>query len=500
MASNPGSPGSPMPRRGQPVLTPGRAALLAFLLITAVLALTRQALVPYNATPEQRHHLFSGDEPEYLLAAFNLAHGQGLTLGLRDKQGFLPPQRLEHIMEGRWHGGYDYFLTISPELGRAFTRQAWGGDKQKLVHRPGTSVLLALAAWAGERQRWWSYAILASLAAGLTALMVWWAARAGAPAGLALVAGLACLLSPPALFYGQQAFPELPQALLLTLAAVLLLRPSGPAALAAALCLALAPWFSDRALPPALFLGLSAWLAAPGRGHKALVLAILLLDLAGLGTYYYHHLGVPWPRNTHTVLKASLGYIPLGFLQLFFSGLQGLVFFFPLVGLLPLAAWQWWRSGWQRRHCLLWSLAWCAAVAGVAAWEDWGGGTCARGRYAVPVQLLTLPAWLAWARLGFSRRQALALALLAAWGLAYGAVVALNPKWWFAKFHPIFNLDTRSPLFAWLPDMAQPSMRAYVLCAAWSLGLVGLNWWLARGPRPAGPRTGLANCPPAGSA
>lgn len=485
LASNPASPDPSPPHREHQVLTPARAAILAFLLVMAALALTRQALVPYNATPEQRYHLLTGDEPDYLLAAFNLAHGQGLTLGLRNRQRFLPQGRLDALF-ANWQGSYDYFLTVSPELGRAFSRQAWGGDKQKLVHRPGTSVLLAPAAYAGERQRWWSYAIIATLAAALTALMVWWAARAGTPPGLALVAGLACLLSPPALFYGQQAFPELPQALLLTLAAVLLFRPTRPAVLAATLCLAAAPWFSDRALPPALFLGLSALLAAPGRGLKALLLAILLADASGLATYYYYHLGVPWPRNTHTVLKASLGYIPTGFLQLFFSSLHGLVFFFPLVGLLPLAVWRWWQSGWQRRHCLLWALAWTAAVAVVSAWPDWGGGTCARGRYAVAIQVLSLPAWLAWARLGFSRRQALALALLAAWGLTYGAVVAWQPKWWFAKFHPIFNLDTRSPLFAWLPDLAQPSTRAYVLCAAWSLALAGLNWWLARGPRPAG--------------
>jgi hypothetical protein len=464
--------------------------MLALFLSLAVLAYTRQALVPYNASPEQRYHLLSGDEPEYLLAAFNLAHGQGLGLGLRDQQAFLPAQRLEHILEKSWHGGYDYFLTVSPELGRAFTRQQWGEGRQVLVHRPGTSILLAPAAWGGERQRWWSYAIVAGLAAVTLSLMVWWAAWAGVPAGLALTGGLACLLAPPALFYGQQAFPELPFALLLALAAVLLMRPKSPAVLAAALCLAAAPWFSDRALPPALFLGLAALLAAPGRGCQALVLAILLLDSAGLATYYYHHLGVPWPRNTHTVLKASLGYMPLGFLQLFFSSLQGLVFFFPLVAVVPLAAWRWWQSGWQRRLCLLWSLAWAAAVAGVAAWPDWGAGTCPRGRYAVAVQVLALPGLLAWARLGLSRRQGTVLALLAAWGLAYGALVAANPKWWLAKFHPIFNLDPRSPLFAWLPDLAQPSARALLLSAAWALLLAGLLWFLARPARPGEPSAG----------
>ncbi|MFH1033497.1 MAG: hypothetical protein V1806_03240 [Pseudomonadota bacterium] len=463
------------------LLTPGRAAILALLFALAVFAVTRQALVPYNATPEERYHLLTGDEPDYLLAAYNLAHGQGLSLGLRDRQGFLPPGRLNALFAD-WQGSYNYFLTVSPELGRAFTRQEWGEGRQILVHRPGTSILLAPAAWAGERQRWWSYAIIAGLASALLAIMVWWAAGAGVGPGLALAAGLACLLSPPALFYGQQAFPELPYALLLTLAAVLLLRSSRGAVIGAALCLAAAPWFSDRSLGPAFFLGLAVLWAAPRRGLKAALLLLFALNAAGLATYYYHHLGVPWPRNTHTVLKASLGYMPLGFLQLFFSNLQGLIFFFPLVAVLPLAAWRWWQSGWRRPHCLLWSLAWAAAVAGVAAWPDWTGGTCARGRYAVAVQVLALPGLLAWARLGLGRRQAWGLALLAGWGLAYGALVAFQPKWWFVKFHPIFNLDTRSPLFAWLPDLAQPTSRALWLCGAWALLLGGMIWWLARRP------------------
>lgn len=272
-------------------------------------------------------------------------------------------------------------------------------------------MLLAPAAWAGERQRWWSYAILSLLAAGSLALMVGWAVVAGATGGVALLAGAACVLGPPALFYGQQAFPELPQALLLAVPAVLLLRPTAAAVLAVALCLAAAPWFTDRALPPAFFLGLSALLAAPGRRLKALLLALFLADLAGLAVYYHHHLGVPWPRNTHTVLKAPLGYMPMGFLQLFFSSLHGLFFFFPLLAALPVAA----------------------------------------------------------------------------WGLTYGAIVAGRSRWWFAKFHPIFNLDTHSPLFAWLPDLAQPTPRAYALCAAWGLVALGLAWLLARASRPMRP-------------
>ncbi|MCA1989949.1 MAG: hypothetical protein LDL07_12520, partial [Desulfarculus sp.] len=109
-------------------------------------------------------------------------------------------------------------------------------------------------------------------------------------------------------------------------------------------------------------------------------------------------------------------------------------------------------------------------------------GTCPRGRYAVMIQLLCLPAFLAWARAGISRRQALGLVILAAWGLGYSALVAREPGWWFAEFHPIFNLEVRSPLFAWLPDFIHPSPRTYALCAAWVLVWAALNWFLNRGP------------------
>lgn len=454
-------------------------ALVALLVVLAALAITREALIPYHADAQRREYLLTGDEPEYLLAAFNLAQGRGLTLGARDQQRFMAPDRLDHIMDQGWHGSYAYFLTISPALGRRFSPAEWG-QEPVLVHRPGASILLAPAAWAGERQRWWSYAITSLVAAGGLALLLLMAVRAGAPPWPSLGLGLATLLAPPALFYANQAFPELPGGLLLALACALLFRPHPVAVLLAALCLAAAPWFSDRALPPAILLGLAALLAAPGR-VKILVAGVLLMDAAGLVTYWLHHLGTPYPQNTHTVLHASLGYIPLGFLQLFFSGTQGLLWFFPLAALAPLAWWRWWRSGWRPGLCLLSALAWLALVAGVSSWPDWTAGACPRGRYAVMVQLLCLPAFLTWVRAGLSRRQALALVLLAAWGLIYAALVAREPGWWFAEFHPIFNLDVRSPLFAWLPDFIHPSPRTYTLCAAWGLVCAALNLFLARG-------------------
>lgn len=460
-----------------------RVALLGLLVALALLALPRETLIPLQADAERREYLLTGDEPEYLLAAFNLAQGRGLTLVARDQQRFMAPERLNHLMAQGWHGSYAYFLSISPALGRRYSQAEWG-NTPVLVHRPATSVLLAPAAWAGERQRWWSYAIISLVAAVGLAGLLFLAIRAGAPPWPSLGLGLAGLLAPPALFYANQAFPELPCALLLALAVALLFRPVPGAVLLAALCLAAAPWFSDRALPPAFLLGLAALLAAPGR-VKILVVGVFLLDAAGLISYWLQHLGTPYPQNTHTVMHASLGYIPLGFLQLFFSGTQGLLWFFPLAGLAPLAWWRWWRSAWRPDLCLLSALAWLSLVGGISAWPDWTAGTCPRGRYAVMVQLLCLPTFLAWARAGFSRRQAWALGLLAAWSLVYAALVALEPGWWFAQFHPIFNLDVQSPLFAWLPDFIHPSPRTYALCAAWALVFAVLNWFLAGAKHPA---------------
>ncbi|MCA1989596.1 MAG: hypothetical protein LDL07_10715, partial [Desulfarculus sp.] len=189
-------------------------ALLALILVLALLAFTREALVPYHADAQRREYLLTGDEPEYLLAAFNLAQGRGLTLGARDQQRFMAPDLIDHIMERGWHGSYAYFLTISPVLGQRFSQAEWG-QEPVLVHRPGASILLAPAAWAGERQRWWSYAIMSLLAAAGLAGMLLLAIRASGPAWPSLGLGLACLLAPPALFYANQAFPELPAGVLL---------------------------------------------------------------------------------------------------------------------------------------------------------------------------------------------------------------------------------------------------------------------------------------------
>ncbi|MBN2145550.1 MAG: hypothetical protein JW774_13125, partial [Candidatus Aureabacteria bacterium] len=43
-------------------------------MIWIILAVIREHLIPYNASQDEKAILLTGDEPEYLLAAWSLAH------------------------------------------------------------------------------------------------------------------------------------------------------------------------------------------------------------------------------------------------------------------------------------------------------------------------------------------------------------------------------------------------------------------------------------------
>lgn len=64
---------SAIARRCDSYLSPGRGALVAFLLVMAGFAAIREQIVPFNAEGAERYQLFSGDEPVYMLTAYSLA-------------------------------------------------------------------------------------------------------------------------------------------------------------------------------------------------------------------------------------------------------------------------------------------------------------------------------------------------------------------------------------------------------------------------------------------
>ena len=112
----------------------------------------------------------------------------------------------------------------------------------------------------------------------------------------ALVCGVS--LSPPASFYTHQAYPETLFSLALTASVLLLLAPTPLRVILAGILACTSPWFSDRAIFPALILFAGAVWLSPDRRTWGCVAMIGVLSALGLATYYHQRFGVPWPIHS----------------------------------------------------------------------------------------------------------------------------------------------------------------------------------------------------------
>lgn len=346
----------------------------------------------------------SGDEPHYLLMAQSLAREGDLDLrdnfARRDWAEYLPELAGPHYGAPRRDG-------------RPFP-----------AHSPGLPLLLALPYAAGGRPA--CVALMALLAAGVVA-QSWRLARSGgAGEGPALAAG-ALLAGPPLLFYACHLYTEVPSALALVSALVLLLGApgAGGAALAALLASAL-PWLHLKMAPAAAGLALVALTRLRGRPRWAF---LAVAGAMGLGFLAYHELVFGRP----TPLGAYGGFLPPGdVVPQPFRALAGLLLDRSF-GLLPVApgyvlaaagvglAWR------RRRSETLGLLGLSAAVlAPVLAWRMWWGGQCPPARFLVPSLPLLAP-------LVAARLEAGATGLAAwwrslwTWGWGLAAVALLQP-------------------------------------------------------------------------
>ncbi len=197
------------------------------------------------------------DEPQYLLSAMSLA--EDLDLDISDE---LSDQRWREFHEGQLPE-----QTKPVDDGRRFS-----------PHDPLLPVVLAVpmavGGWLGAKLA------LAALAGALAAALVWVAVRRFAvPAAVAALVTLAFSLTSPLSAYGTQVYPELPAALVLTVAVGALtgaLDRRGRWVLGAAV-VAL-PWLAVKYAPVAAVLALVALvhLVRTGRRRPALVLAGVL--------------------------------------------------------------------------------------------------------------------------------------------------------------------------------------------------------------------------------
>jgi hypothetical protein len=210
----------------------------------------------------------TADEPQYLLSALSLWEDGDLDID-------------DELAAERWREFHEAEL---PEQTRPLRR-----GQRLSPHDPLLPVLLAmpvgLGGWLGAKLA------LAAMAGLLAATLVWVAARRfGVPALLAAAAVLAFSLTAPLVVYGAQLYPELPAALVLTVALAALTGPLGRRGLVMlGLAVVGLPWLSVKYAPVAAALAAVGMVRLIRRGGwgPAAVLGVALAA-AGLAYLWFH--------------------------------------------------------------------------------------------------------------------------------------------------------------------------------------------------------------------
>ncbi len=311
----------------------------------------------------------SGDEPHYLLMAQSLAREADLDL----RDNFARRDWAEYIPElaGPHYG--------APRRdGRPFP-----------AHSPGLPLLLALPYAAGGRA---ACVVLMALAAAGVVAQAWRLARAGGAGEGPALAAAALLAGPPLLFYACHLYTEVPSALALVSALVLLLgAPGAGGAVLAALLASALPWLHLKMAPAAAGLALVALARLRGRPRWAF---LAVAGAMGLGFVAYHELvfGRPTPLGTYG------GFLPPGdVVAQPLRALAGLLIDRSF-GLLPVAPGYVLAAAgvglaWRRHRAQTLALLGlsAAALAPVLAWRMWWGGQCPPARFLVPALPLLAP-------------------------------------------------------------------------------------------------------------
>jgi hypothetical protein len=439
-------------------------ALATAVVIWIVLAVVREQLIPFHASGEQRTLLLTGDEPEYLLAAWSLAHDRDLNLRNNlEEQSWKAFQ--DRLVCDVTHGDLNYFKRVSPFMEKADPEQ-WK-NTQLLVHRPGTAVLLSPAAFSKTRMRWWAYFIIATLTSlgGLGILLL--AFSQGIPPFKASLLSLAVILSPPSVLYANQAFPEIPAALLLTLSFLLCCSARFPLLLFSAFLLVMAPWFSDRAIPSVFLFSLFCLFQANTHKQRGILLVIFLAGILGLTHYYLKRFGVPWPLHHNPRVSPSLSFIMKGLPGFLLDRNRGILWLCPMLLFVPTALYSSFRQ--NKKAAVFLSLALGLSLLNIASFPDWMGGICPAGRYGVLFQILSLPAFFLWIKNNTPRTQKIVFSLLLFFGIIETLVLFNHPSWWFRKYHPLFAIPCLQPVYSLLPDLQKPDYTEIVKALLWTL-------------------------------
>lgn len=256
----------------------------------------------------------TGDEPHYLVYATSLGRGWGVDLErayqLPKHRRFFPDELEPHAERGR-HG-------------RLVT---W--------HGPGLAALLAPLAVRPRGPEPFRAAM--ALIAALLAYHLFRLIEAfDLPVRAAAAGVLAVMLSPPAIYYSTQIYPEIVAGLLVILAFRALVSRMAPATrlAAAAAAATLLPWFNLRYLTLTFTLGCviagAAWKASGGTATRRLLVAGMLLRGAVLVGAIFTLSLVMFNLELYGALRqpprVTAGYYRLENIYVFgFGGLMGLL-------------------------------------------------------------------------------------------------------------------------------------------------------------------------------
>jgi hypothetical protein len=193
----------------------------------------------------------TADEPQYLMTAMSL--GEDHDLNIHDER-----------VEQRYRVFHRATLPLQEKI--------WPDGRLVSPHDPLLPAYLAVpmlvGGWIGAKLA------LAALAGVLAALLVWIAVvRLRIPTRVAVITVLAFAAGAPLAMYGTQVYPELPAALLVTIAIAALTGPlRARALLLAGACVVALPWLSVKYAPVAVALAALAAYLYWCAGHRRMLL------------------------------------------------------------------------------------------------------------------------------------------------------------------------------------------------------------------------------------
>ena len=462
-------------------------------LLLAVFAVPRSALVQRGRSVEDSRWCLTGDEPGYLMTAQAIANGDGLDVQrVREAETWrlfdVRPPLAAKTWRYEWYVGHG----VQSMEGR---KSLWQEKGWQICHRPPLIAAFAAPFVTSEGSVRWRVLFAQSVTvAGLLALGL---GVSGVLAGrwrwLAAFAVVAVFVGLPVAYYTAEIYPEVLMGTLLLAAILVRHRATGTgrrvlAYILAAVCLE----GSSRIIPMAALCSF-AWLWEDFRGRRWLPAAVLVVGwmvFIGLNIYIW---GVPLAPNADTSAPMTLTLVPRGLVRDFLNADVGMLWLNPAVaGLLVLAgvfAWRHRRSGWT------WTLAvgWWLTVGVIAAFPTYRAGTCPMGRYQVAQAILLLAPVLVGLREeaeqgadgGVCWSRTLAGASGMAWTVLGGLVgvtmaffVTPWPKFWFRRYHPLFSWPQIQGAYAWLPDFSEGPFvwKALAWGMGWAVAVLALGW------------------------